>query len=98
MCKKNKKIAPPVAEVAPANPLDSFELKKPEPAYDESGNRDYFTEYYNAYKNNYIDQYLEAYKKFKADGILGEFTPFSDDYGKDVAVENADEQKDEIDV
>ena len=70
MCKRKKKV-----EEAPVvvNPLDSFELKKTEPAFDENGNRDYFTEYYNAYKNDYIDQYLDAYKKFKEAGDLPDF-------------------------
>ncbi len=32
---------------------------------DENSERDYFEEYYKAYKNDYISQYLEAYKKLK---------------------------------
>ncbi|NCA92607.1 hypothetical protein EOM82_05070 [bacterium] len=32
---------------------------------DEATERDYFDEYYKAYKNDYIAQYLEAYKKLK---------------------------------
>ncbi len=92
MCKKKKKVAPPVAEPAPVNPLDSFELKKPEPVFDANGNRDYFTEYYNAYKNDYIDQYLEAYKKFKAEGALPDYSPVSEPKQDD-----SEELKDEID-
>ena len=71
MCKKKKNIVTPEP-----NPFENFELKKPEPAYDENGNRDYFTEYYNAYKNNYIDQYLEAYKKLKLEGKYGDISPY----------------------
>ena len=97
MCRKKKKVAPPVAEPAPVNPLDSFELKKPEPAFDANGNRDYFTEYYNAYKNDYIDQYLDAYKKFKAEGVLPEYSPIAEAVKSE---ESASDEviKDEIDV
>lgn len=75
MCKKKKKEKVVAVE---ENPFDSFELKKPEEVYDETGKRDYFTEYYNAYKNNYIDQYLEAYKKFKEEGDYDNFSPFEE--------------------
>ncbi len=91
MCRKKKKVNPPIAEPAPANPLDSFELKKPEPAYDANGNRDYFTEYYNAYKNNYIDQYLEAYRKLKEEGALPEYSPYAEKTDDTVEEENKDE-------
>lgn len=99
MCKRKKKVAPAVAEVAPANPFDSFELKKPESAYDANGNRDYFTEYYNAYKNDYIDQYLNAYKKFKEEGKIAPFTPYAEEENKaEVASDFDPEVKDETEV
>lgn len=71
MCRRKKKIVEaPKREMTPEETLDSFQLKKPEPAYDAEGKRDYFTEYYQAYKNDYIDQYLDAYKKFKNEGAI----------------------------
>lgn len=42
-----------------------FELQEPKPVFKETGERDYFTEYYRAYKNDYIDQYLRAYRELK---------------------------------
>ena len=75
MCKRKKKIVEaPKREMTPEEALDYFELKKPAPAYDPDGNRDYFAEYYQAYKNDYIDQYLEAYKKFKNEGAIPHFS------------------------
>lgn len=45
---------------------EEFELQYPGPiAEEENRERDYFAEYYLAYKNDYITQYLEAYKKLK---------------------------------
>ena len=79
MCKKKKKVAPVVTEQVQEFTLENFELQKPEPAYDENGKRDYFTEYYNAYKNDYIDQYLAAYRKFKEDGTIPEYNPYAKD-------------------
>lgn len=75
MCKRRKKNEAPQRELTPEEALDAFELKKPDPAFDANGNRDYFTEYYQAYKNDYIDQYLEAYRKFKSEGAIPETTP-----------------------
>lgn len=42
-----------------------FELQPPQPVINEFGERDYFAEYYRAYKNDYIDQYLNAYRELK---------------------------------
>ncbi|MBR1747166.1 MAG: hypothetical protein IJ735_03010 [Clostridia bacterium] len=42
-----------------------FELTPPEPIFREDGTRDYYNEYYRAYKNDYIDQYMRAYREFK---------------------------------
>ena len=75
MWKRRKKNDVPQREMTPEEALDSFELKKPEPVYDENGKRDYFTEYYQAYKNEYIDQYLDAYKRFKSEGAIPDTTP-----------------------
>lgn len=69
MCKKKKKVEPVISEPAKEVPFENFELIKQEPVYDDKGNRDYFTEYYNAYKNDYIVQYLAAYKKMKGSMI-----------------------------
>ena len=61
MCKRRKKqdvpqvpyveneTVSPVAESAPELPQE----------------KDYFNEYYKAYKNDYIDQYMKAYREFK---------------------------------
>lgn len=65
MCKKKKQVAPTVSEPVKEVSLDRFELVKQDPVYDDKGNRDYFTEYYNAYKNDYIEQYLAAYRMMK---------------------------------
>ncbi|HOO23439.1 MAG TPA: hypothetical protein PKY53_07205 [Clostridia bacterium] len=56
MPKKNKK-----------SEIEEFELQYPGPVVEdeETGDRDYFEEYYMAYKNDYITQYLEAYRRFK---------------------------------
>ena len=90
MCKK-KKMPEVVEEQQAVNPIDTFELKKPEIAYDENGNRDYFTEYYNAYKNDYIDQYLAAYKKFKEEGNLDNYAPVNEDAGNEDNLSDLDE-------
>lgn len=47
--------------------IEEFELQYPGPiAEDEdTGERNYFEEYYLAYKNDYITQYLDAYRKLK---------------------------------
>ena len=93
MCKRKKKIVEaPKREMTPEEALDSFELKKPAPAYDPDGNRDYFAEYYQAYKNDYIDQYLEAYKKFKNEGAIPQTSPI------DVTFEEKKEQTEETPV
>ncbi len=42
-----------------------FELAPPEPVILENGERNYFAEYYRAYRNTYIDQYLKAYRELK---------------------------------
>ena len=97
MCRKKRKSAPNAAEPAPVNLLDTFELKKPEPVFDANGNRDYFTEYYNAYKNDYIDQYLAAYKKFKQEGALPEYSPLKDKSMSEAAAAD-DMQSDEVGV
>lgn len=48
-----------------------FELQYPLPIIDEEKEeRDYFEEYYLAYKNDYITQYLEAYRKLKEEEQL----------------------------
>lgn len=83
MCRKKKSVSTETQVEKPVNPLDTVVLKKPEPVYDENGGRDYFAEYYNAYKNDYIDQYYEAYKKFKEQGRVGEILADSND--QDVA-------------
>lgn len=75
MCKRRKKMEEPKRELTPEEALDAFTLQKPEPTYDENGNRDYFTEYYQAYKNDYIDQYLDAYYYFKANGAIPDASP-----------------------
>lgn len=79
MCRKKKNVSTEPQVEKPVNPLDTVVLKKPEPVYDENGGRDYFAEYYNAYKNDYIDQYYEAYKKFKEQGRVGEILADSND-------------------
>lgn len=47
--------------------IEEFELQYPGPIADdeETGERNYFEEYYLAYKNDYITQYLDAYRKLK---------------------------------
>jgi hypothetical protein len=46
--------------------ITEFELQYPGPVLDEvKTERDYFQEYYLAYKNDYISQYLDAYRKLK---------------------------------
>jgi len=42
-----------------------FELQKTTPIFKPNGERDYFAEYYSAYRNDYIDQYLKAYRELK---------------------------------
>ncbi|MBO4540172.1 MAG: hypothetical protein J5781_07815 [Clostridia bacterium] len=66
MCKRRKKqdvpqvpyveneTVSPVAESAPELPQE----------------KDYFNEYYKAYKNDYIEQYLHAYHKYKETGEI----------------------------
>ncbi|MFA6866290.1 MAG: hypothetical protein WCR54_02110 [Clostridia bacterium] len=45
-----------------------FELVRPTVPVDKepTGERDYFAEFYNAYKNDYVKQYLDEYHKMKA--------------------------------
>jgi hypothetical protein len=47
--------------------IEEFELQYPSPIAEDEQlmERNYFEEYYLAYKNDYITQYLEAYKKLK---------------------------------
>ena len=60
--KKNKKLQQNVNQ----RPEEfRFDLEPPKPAFREDGQRDYFAEYYRAYKNDYIDQYMKAYREFK---------------------------------
>lgn len=44
---------------------EDFALEKGLPMDDDNMERDYFAEYYKAYKNDYISQYLDAYKSLK---------------------------------
>lgn len=65
---KKKGKAKTSASVAPATPKAgsfSFELTPPAPVFREDGTRDYYNEYYRAYKNDYIEQYLRAYREFQ---------------------------------
>lgn len=64
MCKKKKDKQ---AQQRQAQRPDEFrfDLEPPKPAFKEDGQRDYFSEYYRAYKNDYIDQYMKAYREFK---------------------------------
>jgi hypothetical protein len=92
MCRKKNNSAEPQNN-AREDELDSvadFQLKKPEAVFDENGNREYFTEYYNAFKNDYIDQYLSAYNKLKKEGKLEKYSPVSDS--------ESEETKDELDI
>ncbi len=41
------------------------DIHGPQPIFTVDGKRDYFAEYYRAYKNDYIDQYLRAYRELK---------------------------------
>ena len=92
MCKKKKQqVTPVVAEPAKEVSLENFELIKQEAVYDDKGNRDYFTEYYNAYKNDYIEQYLAAYKMMK-EGKSAE-KPVQ----QEAKSEPVEQQKDEVD-
>lgn len=65
---KKKREATTSAPVAPATTKTgdfSFELTPPAPIFREDGTRDYYNEYYRAYKNDYIEQYLRAYREFQ---------------------------------
>lgn len=64
MCKK-KKEKKNQANSAQRPDEFRFDLEPPKPAFKEDGQRDYFSEYYRAYKNDYIDQYMKAYREFK---------------------------------
>jgi len=44
---------------------DNFTVESGLNYEDEAIERNYFDEYYKAYKNDYIAQYLEAYRKMK---------------------------------
>ena len=44
---------------------DYFPLPQSAPVFREDGTRDYYNEYYRAYKNDYIEQYLRAYREFQ---------------------------------
>lgn len=44
---------------------ENFVLEKTLPIVEDNVERDYFAEYYKAYKNDYITQYLEAYRNLK---------------------------------
>ncbi|NLL55778.1 MAG: hypothetical protein GX242_01005 [Clostridiales bacterium] len=47
--------------------IEEFELQYPGPIAEEEEifERNYFEEYYLAYKNDYITQYLDVYRKLK---------------------------------
>ena len=65
MAKKRKKgQSNSTVQSAPDAKNFSFELTPPQPIFREDGTRDYYNEYYRAYKNDYIDQYLRAYREF----------------------------------
>ena len=64
MCKK-KKDKKTQSNYAQRPDEFRFDLEPPKPAFKEDGQRDYFSEYYRAYKNDYIDQYMKAYREFK---------------------------------
>ena len=63
MKKKRKDKSEKPAEPSPVENYH-FELQAPQPIFRGDGERDYFAEYYRAYKNDYIDQYLRAYREF----------------------------------
>ena len=44
---------------------EEFTLQRNPNMGTQNGERDYFNDFYRAYKNDYISQYLEAYHRFK---------------------------------
>lgn len=64
--KKKENINETESKATTRKPEDfHFELTPPEPIFREDGTRDYYNEYYRAYKNDYIEQYMRAYREFK---------------------------------
>ena len=62
--KKKKGQSTGSIQTTPSADNYSFELTPPQPIFREDGTRDYYNEYYRAYKNDYINQYLRAYREF----------------------------------
>ena len=68
MCRKKKKKVVESAVVAEQEPI--VPMEKAEPIAPTE--KDYFTEYYKAYKNDYIEEYLRAYHRYKDTGEIDE--------------------------
>ncbi len=66
MCKRRKK------QDIPQVPYTENETVSPvaESAPEVPKEKDYFNEYYKAYKNDYVEQYLRAYRKYKETGEI----------------------------
>lgn len=66
MCRKKKRneVDPAIiAEQETITPVEATEPIAPK-------EKDYFTEYYKAYKNDYIEEYLRAYHRYKDTGEI----------------------------